>query len=132
MIVDSSAVVAVILDEPERAAFQALIETTASVGMAAPGLIETSMVLATRRGPAILDLLDEFRREAQIAILPFTETHAIAAREAFLRYGKGRHRAGLNYGDCMCYAVARLEGMPLLFKGDDFHFTDIEPALPRP
>jgi ribonuclease VapC len=76
-----------------------------------------------------LDRLDQFLRTASIEIVPFTADHAAVARQTFLRYGKGRHPAALNFGDCIAYATARLEAMPLLFKGDDFRLTDIEAAV---
>jgi ribonuclease VapC len=69
-------------------------------------------------------------RESRITIEPFTEEHAFLARQAFSDYGKGRHAAGLNFGDCFSYALAKATGEPLLFKGDDFRKTDIIPALP--
>ena len=87
------------------------------------------MVLSGRRGQAPVDALDAYLRKAGISVLPFTADHALLARQAFLRYGKGRHKAGLNFGDCIAYAAAKLEGMPLLFKGDDFALTDVEAAL---
>jgi ribonuclease VapC len=129
MIVDSSAIIAVLLDEPERAIFQPALESSASAKMAAPTFLKASMVLASRRGPEILTLLDGLRLEIGITILPFTEGHSLIARAAFLRYGKGRHAAGLNFGDCISYAVSKVEGEPLLFKGDDFSLTDVEPAV---
>jgi ribonuclease VapC len=85
--------------------------------------------MGARNGPPGLARLDAFLAEAEIETLPFTAAHATAARDAFLRYGKGRHPAGLNFGDCMSYAVAKMEGRPLLFKGDDFRQTDIEAVV---
>jgi ribonuclease VapC len=128
MIVDSSAVIAVLLDEPERTVFQPILETSASAKMAAPTFLETSMVLASRSGTEMLTLLDRLRLEIGLTVLPFTEGHALVARRAFLRYGKGRHAAGLNFGDCISYAVSKVEGEPLLFKGKNFHLTDVEAA----
>lgn len=87
------------------------------------------MVLAGGWQDEILDRLDDFLRTASIETIPFTADHAAVARHAFLRYGKGRHPAALNFGDCIAYATARLEAMPLLFKGDDFRLTDIEAAV---
>jgi ribonuclease VapC len=129
MIVDSSAIIAVLLDAPERAIFQPVLETSASAKMAAPTFLETSMVLASRGGTEMLTLLDGLRLEIGLTILPFTEGHALIARTAFLRYGKGRHAAGLNFGDCISYAVSKVEGEPLLFTGEDFRLTDVEPAV---
>lgn len=76
-----------------------------------------------------MDRLDQFLRTASIETVPFTADRAAVARQTFLRYGKGRHPAALNFGDCIAYATARLEAMPLLFKGDDFRLTDIEAAV---
>lgn len=87
------------------------------------------MVMIGKKAEQGPSLVDEFLRTAEIEPVPFTADHAAVARQAFLRYGKGRHPAGLNFGDCIAYATARLEAMPLLFKGDDFRLTDIEPAI---
>lgn len=129
MILDSSAVIAILQGEAERQAFlQAIIRDERRI-MAAPTLLETSMVLASRILGDALPGLDEFLERTKIAIIPFTADHAAAARQAFLRYGKGRHPAGLNFGDCIAYATAKIEREPLLFKGSDFRLTDIEAAL---
>ena len=87
------------------------------------------MVMSARRGEAGSTALDDFLIASDIETIPFTADHAAAARAAFLRYGKGRHRAALNFGDCIAYAAAKLEGLPLLFKADDFHRTDIRAAI---
>ncbi len=129
MIVDSSAIIAMLLDEPERSAFQHQIELAARVGLPSPNFLEAEMVLASKLGKEGADNLVRFLEETDIAILAFTHAHALGAREAFLRFGKGRHPAALNFGDCMAYAVARTEGRPLLFKGADFRLTDIEAAI---
>jgi ribonuclease VapC len=129
VIVDSSALVAILRNEPERERFVEAIAAAPSRSMAAPNLLETSMVLAGRQEDAILERLDAFLHEAGIRVLPFTAEHAAAARYAFLRYGKGRHKAGLNFGDCIAYATAKLEAEPLLFKGADFGLTDVETAI---
>ena len=84
------------------------------------------MVLAGGWQDEILGRLDDFLSTASIETIPFTTDHAAVARQAFLRYGKGRHPAALNFGDCIAYATARLEAMPLLFKGDDFRLTDMK------
>ena len=129
MIVDSSALVAILLQENGFRVFSRAIADAQTKRVAAPTLLEATMVMVGRKqegGPA---LLDDLLRAAQIETVPFTRDHAAVAREAFLRYGKGRHRAGLNFGDCIAYATARLEMMPLLFKGDDFRHTDIEAAV---
>jgi ribonuclease VapC len=128
VIIDSSAVIAVLRNEPEREQFAEAIAAAVSRSMAAPNVLETAMVLAGRQEDAILERLDAFLREASVRIQPFSAEHAAAARHAFLRYGKGRHKAGLNFGDCIAYAAAKLEAEPLLFKGEDFRLTDIEAA----
>jgi ribonuclease VapC len=129
MVIDSSALVAILRAEPGYIAFVDAISAAEIKVVAAPTLLETSMVLSDRKGSSVLPKLDGFLGESEINVLPFTAEHALAAREAFLRYGKGRHPAGLNSGDCIAYATAKLERMPLLFKGDDFRKTDIRPAL---
>ena len=87
------------------------------------------MVMAGKKATDGLAALDAFLAETRIETIPFTAQHAAVAREAFLRFGKGRHPAGLNFGDCIAYAAARLEMMPLLFKGEDFRRTGIEAAI---
>lgn len=129
MIVDTSALVAIILNEPERQTFIQAIRAANWRGVAAPALLEACMVLAGRFEDEMVDRFDELIAVLKIDPVPFTADHAAVARQAFLRYGKGRHPAGLNFGDCIAYATARLEAMPLLFKGDDFRLTDVEPAV---
>lgn len=128
MIIDSSALVAVLTGEPaaERVT-RAIADATAPM-VASPGLLETSMVIGGRHGSAGLALLDAYQARLGATIVPFTEAHARAATDAFLRYGKGRHASGLNFGDCMAYAVAQAEGAPLLFVGEDFGRTDVARA----
>lgn len=128
MIIDSSVLVAILSLEPGYDRFVLAITQAKRRLLAAPTLLETTMVLAGRR-EEVLDRLDQFLRTASIETVPFTADHAAVARQTFLRYGKGRHPAALNFGDCIAYATARLEAMPLLFKGDDFRLTDIEAAV---
>lgn len=129
MIIDSSAVISILrLENDHREYLTAIIAADRRL-ISAPNYVEIVMVFAGSQRPAILERLDSFLRESAINIIPFTANHALAAREAFLRYGKGRHPAGLNFGDCIAYATAKLERMPLLFKGEDFRRTDVEPAL---
>jgi len=129
MIIDSSVLVAILRLEPGYDRFVLAITQAKRRLLAAPTLLETTMVLAGRREDEILDRLDQFLRTASIETVAFTADHAAVARQTFLRYGKGRHPAALNFGDCIAYATARLEAMPLLFKGDDFRLTDIEAAV---
>jgi ribonuclease VapC len=128
MVVDSSAIVAVLRMEPEAHRFSDMMNRAESRRMAASNLLEVTMVMSNQFGEASIPLLDGFLVNAEIEIVPFTNAHAAIARQAFLKYGKGRHPAGLNFGDCIAYATARLEMMPLLFKGDDFRLTDVEVA----
>ena len=128
MIVDSSALVAIMVREHDADKLIDLIGQTGRCKVPAPALVEASIVLGARGGQTMLDLLDEYLVKARIAKLSFTADHAAVAAEAFLRGGKGRHAAGLNFGDCISYATARLEAMPLLFKGGEFRLTDVECA----
>ncbi|CAH2405187.1 type II toxin-antitoxin system VapC family toxin [Mesorhizobium ventifaucium] len=129
MIIDSSALVAILRTEPGYDRFVLAIARAERRLLAAPTLLETTMVLVGRWQDQIGDRFEALLRTASIETIPFTADHAAVARQAFLRYGKGRHPAALNFGDCIAYATARLEAMPLLFKGDDFRLTDIEPAV---
>lgn len=129
MIVDSSVLVAILQAEPGYIRYLDAILAAEQVAVPAPNYLETCMVLSGRKNEAALERLDAYMRESNIAILPFTAEHAQVARDAFLRYGKGRHKAGLNFGDCIAYATAKLEAMPLLYKGDDFALTDVEATL---
>jgi ribonuclease VapC len=128
MVLDTSAVVAILLNEPERRAFDVAVAAESRRLMAAPTLVELAMVIEGRFGPAGGHRLDRWLAEAGIEIVPFTREQAELARGAFRRYGKGRHPAGLNYGDCFAYALAKATGEPLLFKGEDFRQTDVTPA----
>ncbi|HZD00338.1 MAG TPA: type II toxin-antitoxin system VapC family toxin [Actinomycetes bacterium] len=101
-------------------------------GIGAPTVVETSMVLCARLGRAGKTLLARFLEEAEIEVVEFTAEHWTVAADAFIRHGKDRHQAGLNFGDCMTYAVARLAGEPLLCRGDDFPATDLELASLAP
>ncbi len=129
MIVDTSAIVAVIFKEPGSVLLEDRLEAAPEIAVGSPTLFEAEMVLSIRLGERGRSLLSLFLKENGIAVLPFGGTHSRVATEAFLRFGKGRHPARLNYGDCMTYATARLAGAPLLFVGDDFHKSDITPAL---
>jgi ribonuclease VapC len=129
LIVDTSAIVAVILKEPGSVLLVGRLEASPEIAIGSPTLFETEMVLSIKLGERGRSLLSLFLEENGIAVLPFGGNHALVATQAFLRFGKGRHPARLNYGDCMTYATARLAGAPLLFVGDDFHKSDIIPAL---
>ena len=129
MILDSSAVVAMILGEPGSESLAEAMDEAPLVAIGASTLLETAIVLVNRIGLAGRALLSNFLEGGQIVVTQFDERHWLVANEAFLRYGKGRHPAGLNYGDCMSYATARVAGLPLLFVGNDFGLTDVTSAL---
>ena len=128
MVLDSSAIIAIELQEP---GFERLIDKIGdakAVVMGIPTMFETAIVLSRRRGQDARPWLRGFLRSAKAEAVTFTDEHLDAAIDAFLRYGKGRHRAALNFGDCMAYAVAAVAGMPLLYTGNDFAQTDIPAA----
>lgn len=128
--VDTSALVAVVLGEPDAESFlQVLHGRPAMVG--ATTLVEASIVVEARQGPDATRDLDLLVAGAIDEVVPFDSAHAAAAREAWRRFGRGRHPAGLNLGDCLVYASARLRDVPLLFKGDDFAKTDL-PVVRHP
>ncbi len=128
MVIDSSALVAVLRGEPESHRFRLLIRAAVPRGIAAPSAVEASIVMLTRFGEAGLAALDDLRAEARIEVAPMTAEHVAIAEDAFRRFGKGRHPAGLTLGDCVSYALARATGEPLLFKGNDFAQTDVARA----
>ena len=125
MILDSSAIVAVLLAEPGYEAVLERIMKAPLVACGAPTVAETGLVLSSKLRRDARPLVNEFLREAEVEIIPFSREHAEVAVEAYLRFGKGRHPAGLNFGDSMTYAMARVSGLPLLFVGDDFPKTDL-------
>jgi ribonuclease VapC len=131
--VDSSAIIAILRVEPEERRFMdAIIETDAAC-ISAVSLQESSMVLAGQRGSAaVWQPLDALIRQLALEIVPHDAELARIARDAFLRFGKGRHPAALNCGACASYALAKARGVPLLFKGRDFAQTDIPTALGHP
>lgn len=120
---------AILLREEDAEVYLAAIRETERAKIASPTFVESCMVIESLAGDAGIREVDGFFRAAEIEIVPFTEEHAYAAREAFREFGKGRHKAGLNLGDCFSYALAKIAGEPLLFKGNDFSKTDITPAL---
>jgi ribonuclease VapC len=129
IVVDSSALLAIYFDEPEKASFSELLVSDDSPRIGAPNLVEASMVAEARNGEAGCRQLDRIVGNLGIDVVAFEAAHVHAAREAFRRYGRGRHRAALNFGDCCAYALAKSLGLPLLFKGDDFALTDLKRAL---
>jgi ribonuclease VapC len=130
VIVDTSVLVSILAREPGFELLDDAITSAPSCRLSAAGFVETSIVIETRGGPDARRFLESLLRRASVSIEPVTVEHALLAREAFSDYGKGRHPAGLNFGDCFSYALAKATGEPLLFKGDDFRKTDVIPALP--
>jgi ribonuclease VapC len=130
MVIDTSALLAILQDEPERRRFNESIEAADSRVMSVATFVEASILLESRFGAEGLRDLDQFIERAGIELAPVDLEQARVARAAFGRFGKGRHPAALNYGDCFAYALARVLGEPLLFKGDDFSQTDVRPSVP--
>lgn len=128
MILDSSALVAVLLREPGHEALLGSLCSVNEVGIGAPNLVEAGIVLSSRMGTDARGLLTRFLAESGCVTIPFTEAHWSTAIDAWLRFGKGRHAAALNFGDCLAYATARVAGRPLLCTGDDFVSTDLQLA----
>lgn len=129
MVLDTSALLAILQDEPERRTFNEAIAAASARRMSTANLVETSIVVEARHGSAGLRDLDLFLERAGVEFVPVDLEQAREARLAFSRFGKGRHPAGLNYGECFAYALARVLGEPLLCKGDDFRQTDIRTLL---
>ena len=125
MILDTSALAAIFFGESEAAHYTQLIHDADHCLISAANFLELSIVIEGQIGPDAGRQCDVFFRRADIIIEPFTVEQAHLARQAFLDFGKGRHAAGLNFGDCFAYALAKLTGQPLLFKGEDFKKTDI-------
>jgi ribonuclease VapC len=132
MVIDTSALLAILLDEPERRTFNEAIEAAASRVMSSATFVEISIVIESRFGAEGLRDLDLFLERAGIELVAVDTDHAYVARRAFSRFGKGRHPAGLNYGDCFAYALAMVREEPLLYKGQDFGQTDITSFVPPP
>jgi ribonuclease VapC len=125
VIVDASAVLAILLREPGHETLIGVIEAAPYLGIGAPTVVETGIVLTARIGVAGKSLLARFLTEAGIEVIPFSEREWPRAVDAFLRFGKGRHPAALNFGDCLTYAVAQASARPLLCVGSDFPMTDL-------
>jgi ribonuclease VapC len=129
MILDTSAVLAVVLGEPDFEIFVDAIAGSPACRISAASFVEASIVAESRLGDQGLRQCDYFFRTSRVSIEPVTEEQALLARQAYSDYGKGRHSAGLNFGDCFAYALAKSTGQPLLFKGEDFRQSDIQSAL---
>lgn len=129
MVIDTSALVAILQGEPERRTFTEALEGAGHCVISAASFVEASMVIEARFGAAGLQDLDLLVSKANIEIASVDAEQALIARRAFSRFGKGRHPAGLNFGDCFAYALAEARAEPLLFKGINFAQTDIESTL---
>ena len=125
MVIDTSALIAILRDEPERRVLNEAIEAAETCAMSTATFLETSMVIESRYGPDGTRDLDLLISKARISLASVDADQAYVARDAFRRYGRGRHPAGLNFGDCFAYALAKMLDEPLLFKGNDFVLTDI-------
>ncbi|MGB5816831.1 MAG: type II toxin-antitoxin system VapC family toxin [Thermoanaerobaculia bacterium] len=128
MILDSSVIVAIVRREP---GFEDLVERlrqASSLGIGTPTLTEAGVVLEARLKIDARGVLERFLRDFEVATIPFGDLHWQESLAAYRRFGKGRHPAGLNFGDCMSYSTAKLAATPLLYLGDDFSKTDLEPA----
>ena len=128
MILDSSAIVAILLKEPEHKHLQTTLGAAPSLGVSTTTLLETAIVLSARLERDARGVLARFIQETGVVAIPFSEAHYTAAHQAWLEFGKGRHAAGLNFGDCASYATARLAAEPLLSTGNDFPQTDLRLA----
>lgn len=125
MVIDTSALLAMLLNEPERRAFIEAIEAAEVRLMSVASFVEASIVIEARHGAEGARDLDHFISMAGIALVSIDAEHGHMARDCWRRFGKGRHRAALNFGDCFSYALAQSTGEPLLFKGHDFRLTDV-------
>jgi len=128
MVIDTSALLAILQDEPERRSFNEAIEAAESRVMSVASYVEVSVVIESRYGAEGVRELDRFIDRADIDLVAVDVEQGTVARDAFSRFGKGRHPAGLNFGDCFAYALARVLAQPLLYKGDDFSKTDLAAA----
>jgi ribonuclease VapC len=130
MVVDSSALLALVFREPAAAAIvEVLANAEDRVSIGAPTLVETAIVLVAKMGEDARALAPLLVDQLGLAVIPFAAAHGREARQAFLRFGRGRHPAALNFGDCLSYAIAKVADQPLLFVGDDFRRTDVVAAL---
>ncbi len=131
MVIDTSALLAILQDEPERRSFNEALEAAERRSMSTATFVETSIVIEARYGAEGLRDFDALLKTAAIELVAVDTEQAEIARTAFSRFGKGRHPAGLNHGDCFTYALAKARGEPLLFKGRDFAQTDLMARIPR-
>lgn len=125
IVIDTSAVLAILFNEPDAERFESALVSDPNRLMSAASVLEASIVVESRLGEGGRQEFDRLLSAAQITLVPVTAQQIEVARQAYRTYGKGRHPAGLNYGDCFSHALARTTGEPLLFKGNDFSQTDI-------
>ncbi len=128
LVIDTSAIMAVLQQEPEADRFAEAIDQASERLISTVSLLEAGILCRSRKGLEGVQRLDALVHAAGMTAAPFDHDQSLIAREAFARFGKGRHEAGLNFGDCAAYALAAVLGAPLLFKGNDFSATDIEAA----
>ena len=125
LVVDTSALTAILFGEPDAAALLGVLSVASCVGLCAPNRTEFLVVTQARLGDRGVERAKQFMIQERVLTVPLDEALADLAAEGFRRFGKGRHPAGLNYGDCFSYALATRERVPLLFKGDDFSKSDV-------
>ena len=128
MIVDTSVIIAILRDEPDANPFAVALNAADVRRLSAASYVEAGLVTDSNRDVLLSNQLDSLLRRSFINLEPVTVEQARIARDAYRIFGRGRHRAGLNFGDCFAYALAKDKGEPLLFKGDDFRRTDVEVA----
>ena len=131
MIVDSSAIIAILRDEPDASAISAALQIAPVCRISAVTYVEAAVVIDSNRNPVLSRRFDDLLRDVGAQVETVTLEQAKIARQAYRDFGKGKHKAGLNFGDCFAYALAKETDEPLLFKGDDFRYTDVEPAIAK-
>ena len=129
MILDTSALIAILYDEPDAEIYANAMSAATACRLSAATFVEVAIVVEAQTKGRGSRALDSLLRRANVVIEPVTAEQAHLAREAFAEFGKGRHRAGLNFGDCFCYALAKATGEPLLYTGGDFKKTDVVSAI---
>jgi ribonuclease VapC len=130
MVVDTSTVMAILKQEPDALFYAELIETANVRLISAVSVLEAGILATSRKGDEGARELDAFLSAAELEVVPFDSEQAAVGRDAFRRFGKGRHPANLNFGDCAVYALAATRAEPLLFKGSDFSATDLQVSMP--
>ena len=131
MVIDTSAILAVLLKEPDAARLAQAIEGASVRLLSAASLLEASIVIESRKGEEGARALDLLLYRAGIEVVAVDQNQAEIARRGWRQFGKGRHAASLNYGDCFAYALAKSRNLPLLFQGDDFTRTDVKQVSPQ-